>query len=594
MANGVIDFLKFDSPNLGGPVRTDIRGPDLRLGQQQTTGNGTPQVEHPGVGVYRQEQLRELLHRCSRICAAASSTSVGSVSDEGIRAVFYRWSLRAAHASSSHIDPVIPSWTYADELVEFFQRQFISESRKYADGSGVTNIEHLREVGRSVAETCLSAAKDVVRYQSKIESQWPRDWSDSSIGLSAAQSVDRYGGSSVYVSWQGQASVQVRSHTFSALEGRYCGPPQRLLASIFAAIKRYDTRRMLTVGTPFDKRLSQSCVSTIGRELSATVEGWSDPLSVTGDNKFCGLFPDVDRLFGGCLPFGKEGGGGEIPLLEKGGSVVVMPPVDNNTAALYFHSMVDMLDSAENQRPLSFAIIVPSECFHDFKAPPSASDLPSLDPRLGGRHSRYVRYVKTIPAGQHLYNCGAVEGVSNVSQTGSLFILLQNDVGTHQFPASDNAVLNIVFSTSPGYLRNDPSSVHRCSGQAVTQPLSQVSVTSSPSSQMGFSGFDSTCAPASPFMSSGSFGGGFSSMGFKNEQPKSRHRGRPFELQDYGTEVDAGNDVDVVSGMLNNLGVTMFGSNTASQDVDIEAISLLGISNKGGAKGMTSGLNPFG
>jgi len=284
------------------------------LVQQQTTGNGTtitPQVEHPGVGVYREEQLRELLHR---ICAAASSTPVGSVSEEGIRAVVYRWSLRAAHASSPHIDPVIPSWTHADELVALFQRQFISESRKYADGSGVTNIEHLREVGRSVAEACLSAAKDVVHYQSKIESQWPRDWSDSSIGLSATQCN---GGSSVVVSWQGQASVQVRSHTFSALEGRYRGPPQRLLASIFAAIKRYDTRRMLTARTPFDKRLSQSCVSTIGRELSATVEGWSDPLSVTGNYKFCGLFPDVDTLFDGHLPFGKEGGGGEIPLLEK-------------------------------------------------------------------------------------------------------------------------------------------------------------------------------------------------------------------------------------------------------------------------------------
>ena len=27
MANGVIDFPEFDSPNLGGPVRTDIATP---------------------------------------------------------------------------------------------------------------------------------------------------------------------------------------------------------------------------------------------------------------------------------------------------------------------------------------------------------------------------------------------------------------------------------------------------------------------------------------------------------------------------------------------------------------------------------------
>ena len=55
----------------------------------------------------------------------------------------------------------------------------------------------------------------------------------------------------------------------------------------------------------------------------------------------------------------------------------MMPQMDNDIAVLYFHSMVDiLLDKGEDQRPLSFATIVPSECFHDLKAPPSASDLP--------------------------------------------------------------------------------------------------------------------------------------------------------------------------------------------------------------------------
>lgn len=596
MANDVIDFLEFDSPNAVRRM-TSGRSPEVRLMQQSALANGggggnDPHVEHPQVGIYRQDQLRDVLLRCSRICADPSSSSVPAVSEDTLRAIFYRWSLRAAHASSPYIDPVIPSWTSPDELVAFFQRQFISESRKHADSSGLTNIEHLREIGRLVAESCLSAAKNVAHCQNKVGSQLPRDWSDSSIGVSASQTVDRNGGSSVNINWQGRVSVQLRSNTFSALETRYRGPPQRILASMFAVIKRYDTRQMLTAGTSLDKRLSPTFVSTIGRELQATVEGWSDPLSVTGSNMFCGLFPDIDSLFGGFLPFGKEDGGGEIALLEKGGSVVMMPPVDSNTAALYFHSMVDMLENSEKIWPLSFAIIIPSESFHDLKAPPSIGDLPSLDPRLGGRHGRYVRAVEAIPAGQHSYQCGVGEGVSKVSQSGSLFILLQNDLGMQKFPASENALLNIMFSSSPGYFKSDSASAVGAVGQHHSVP--HVSVPS-PSTQVGFSGFsvDPNCAPASPspFLTGNAFSSGF--LGYKNDHLKGRPRGRLFELEDYGNELDAVNDVDVVSGMLNNLGVNMFG-NASSQEVDIEAISLMGISNNGGTMGAPSGVGPFG
>ena len=64
-------------------------------------------------------------------------------------------------------------------------------------------------------------------------------------------------------------------------------------------------------------------------------------------------------------------------------------------------------------------------------------------------------------------------------------------------------------------------------------------------------------------------GGGFSS----NEPPRSSRRGRLFDLIDDG-EDEPHSDVDVVSGMLTNLDANMFQS---SQDVDIEAISLMGI-----------------
>ena len=55
-----------------------------------------------------------------------------------------------------------------------------------------------------------------------------------------------------------------------------------------------------------------------------------------------------------------------------------------------------------------------------------------------------------------------------------------------------------------------------------------------------------------------------------------QRRGRLFELVDDGEE-DNLNDVDVVSGMLGNLNVDLFQNNVSSQEVDIEAISLMGI-----------------
>jgi hypothetical protein len=155
MANDVIDFLELDSPSViygGGPRRMSSgRLPKMWLMQQSALVNGggsnIPHVEHPGVGIYRQDQLRDLLRRCFQICADSSSSSIAAVSGDAIWAIFYRWSLRAAHASSPFLDPVIPSWISLEELITFFQRQFISESRKFADSSGVTNIEHLREIG---------------------------------------------------------------------------------------------------------------------------------------------------------------------------------------------------------------------------------------------------------------------------------------------------------------------------------------------------------------------------------------------------------------------------------------------------------------
>merc|ERR1712187_455041 len=61
---------------------------------------------------------------------------------------------------------------------------------------------------------------------------------------------------------------------------------------------------------------------------------------------------------------------------------------------------------------------------------------------------------------------------------------------------------------------------------------------------------------------------------------------RLFELVDDGDD-DNNYDVEMVSGMLNNLDFSMFQSNS-TQDVDIEAISLMGIDDSKLGKNISS------
>ena len=79
---------------------------------------------------------------------------------------------------------------------------------------------------------------------------------------------------------------------------------------------------------------------------------------------------------------------------------------------------------------------------------------------------------------------------------------------------------------------------------------------------------------------SGPVGSNDLSQTFSPTAPRSAagapRRGRLFELIDDGEDNEHLNDADVVSGMLGNLNVDLF-QNNASQDVDIEAISLMGI-----------------
>lgn len=69
-------------------------------------------------------------------------------------------------------------------------------------------------------------------------------------------------------------------------------------------------------------------------------------------------------------------------------------------------------------------------------------------------------------------------------------------------------------------------------------------------------------------------------------ESKLSSRRRLFELVDDGDD-DNNYDVEMVSGMLNNLDFNMFKSNS-TEDVDIEAISLMGIEDSRLGKNISS------
>lgn len=585
MATGVVDFLDFDSPPNGSaaPQHTSAEIGDGSVGVGAEPQPAPLQSEHvpqkdvysprtslsnaevqyaelPSVSLYRQEKLSELLRRCAlaRSTPSSPSEAMSVVDEETLRSVIYRWIVRSSHDASPVLDPIIPSWTDGDMLAAFFQRQLISESRRGVmgnSGAGMVSIEVLKEAGSTLAMLCQALAKDLSDFRQKCEQQVPPDWSDSTINVAANEVMSNDGHSTVIlIDWAGRSQVCLVSHTFSQLRNRYHGMPSRLLTAIFAVAKRYETLKLVAAGSRMDYQLPPIVLNTLAGEVNASIELWTGPLSVFGNNAFCGMFPDVDAPFGGLKPFGKENGGGEVALVDHGGSVVVMPPLESSTAALYMRNILDALDLADGKGvPLSFTVFLPVECFTGNISAPTINNLPSLDPRLGDRHGVFVRFVETLPAGQHVFACGE-EGMTDVSQLGSLFVLMQNEAGKLHFPVVEGSIRNILRSTTMGGVVPFPVSV-------------------APDNVQGHNIVDGDYS---------NLGGEVIGNNYGGDPNRGGRRGRLFELVEDGEE--NANDVDVMSGMLGNLDASMFQNNT--QDVDIEAISLMGI---GGAANSTQG-----
>lgn len=585
MPSGVLDFLGFDGEAPSNGVGDQASSQPLSVPQQaqqnmvpslsdvlsKTVRQAGP-VDLPAVSIFQQEKLAALLQRCAAIRSAPPSTGVqdpiATVDERTLKAVIYRWIVRASHEAAQRSDPIIPSWTDAGLLSQYLQRQFISESRRGMGGSsgaGMVNMEVLREAGVSLAQLCQGFAKEVAEFRSKCAQQLPGDWSDGTINISANEVMSNDGQSTIVViDWAGRSQVYVPSPVFAKLRDRYCGPPGQLLTAIFSAGKQYETLGLIISGSRLDYHLPSAALDTMGHDASVSVELWTNPLAVHGSNVFCGVFPEVDALFGGLPPFGKEGGGGEEALIQYGGSAVVMPPLESTTASRYMRTIIDALERADVSKvPLSFVMVIPVECFPTAISTPSANDLCILDPRLSDRQGALVRRVEVLPAGQHAFACGSGDAASEVSQCGSILALMQNDAGMATFSVNDASLSTILRSMTLGFV---------AMARDNTAPVPAPAV---PNGTMNTASFDG-------FGQDGSLGGEVIGGGIGGR------RGRLFDLVDNdAVETEASNDVDVMSGMLNNLDVNNIFQGQTSQDVDIEAISLMGFGS-----GALGGGNP--
>ena len=535
--------------------------------------NGVPSplnssgIEHPAVALFRREKVSEMVRRCSLALDFQQDT---------IKSVLYRWVVRAAHSESMYLDPLIPSWNDVDALVAHFQRQFISESRRRNPNISALGIESLKESGSATALICLNLAKEVADCRRRVEAM-PSNWSDSTLGMTSMESIQSDGTRVVSVSCANQTNVVIPLSSFTSLRGRYFGPPERFLSAVFVAKIWYESKQLIVSDTDMDVRLpsaTQSCLA----EASVSAELWSDPFSAYGSNVFWGTFEQVDRIFGGQSPFGKLEHGSENVLAQHGSSLSVLPPLDNMIACRYIQRMLSILENADRTNaPVSFVLFLHAGCFHDLSRSPTLNDLRLLDPRLA--EPRYVQHIEVLQGGNHFYASDSTPGGLRVCGTDSLLILLQNQSGKARYGVSPAVIAKIVSSMRPTPSPRNDNAMQMPMPFGL-QELNIPPTTATP--QRGYFNGLSQMSPDPQGVGRSDFAsvGGSSivnpfSPSNDNVSRGSRH-GRLFDLVDDG-EDDQANNVDLVSGMLNNLDVGLFGNANIGSEVDIEAISLMGI-----------------
>jgi hypothetical protein len=352
----------------------------------------------------------------------------------------------------------------------------------------------------------------------------------------------------------------------------------------------YETKRILVTESSIDAQLPRATQSCLASEIAVSAELFSDPFNAYGSNVFWGNFEEVDFFFGGQKPFSKDKNVDDV-LAVHGGSVSVLPPLDNMIASQYVERMLDILESADAKNTaVSFAVFLHAECFHDHVNGPSSNDLHLLDPRLGESNRAFVQRVEVLQASQHFFHFTGSDANIKVCPATSLFVLLQNAAGKSRYGTSDASFVRILGSMSVGVTpaqKDSPIAPSLGFGNEFPgrEPAPLTPQANYLESFGRISPESQSTAISAQTMNEPSFGaiGGTSilqtfspsSEVYSSRGPAPR-RGRLFDLVDDGDEEHTV-DVDVVSGMLNNLDVGLFQNGNSGPEVDIEAISLMGI-----------------
>lgn len=554
------------------PRGKHAHAPNWNAGLQDKWTKQQSVTEHPAIAIFRRDKIVELLNQCKIIPVVDEIT---------VKRVIHRWIVRASHSRTPFLDALIPSWVEQDQLIAFFQRQLISESRRGHKGSVSVDIEVLKEVGASLAVLCHNVANEVANFRRTVEGQLPDTWTDTDIGMAMNPGSMISESNIVFLSWSGRAKIEIPSQTLARLQARYVGPQGRFLSSVFGANIWYDTFFLISQGTLLELQPVREFKEALISDVAISVELWTDLFSVTGDNKYLGKFDTIDSLFGGQIPFGKDDKAGGDSLINFEGSAVVLPPSDSMLASRYIQRILDIIDRANaSNAAVSFAVLLHAECFQDRpNGPSSAKDLILIDPRLGIDTVGCISHLRILSGGQHRYII-TKDSEEIISSSNSMFVMFQSEMGKSRFGLSETSLSRIIASMSVKLqYRNGPQI-----GMPLTYPGSLTS--SSTPFEANDTFLDPIVSKGLPPLSPdpqnsvhsdfGTIGGGIGQPFTPSSVAASRRRGRLFDLVD-DIEEDTNLNDDIVSGMLNNLDVGLFQNPGIGAEVDIEAISLMGI-----------------
>jgi len=550
------------------------------LSPRKKNGDG---VEHPAVVVFRKEKVDELLRRAVLVQSVLDISSV--------KKIMGRWIIRAHHDSDEFVDPLIPSWTDADKALAFFQRQFIAESRRLGS-AGAMNMEALKDAGSSLCALCREIAFQVMQFSNQQSDQTFTDTDAGLIYQPAADSSDIS-----IISWENRSQVSLLGSTLENLRNRYNGPAHKMLSVLFATCTYRDTLSNVISGIGLDLGLSPQTKNCLSREIEVSMELNSDLFSVLPGNLFFGTVEELDTFFGGKRPFTKDD---SSMLLQSGGSCSVMLPFETMVASKYASRILDLIEEANaRQVPLSFSLFVPCMSLQDPNRGISREELRQLDARFDS-----IDYIsEVVPAVRHML-WSPISGLQ-AAPGEMMLLILQSYQGKQRFVVSDTTLSNIVESMGDSVYQER----HSPPPSLLTEPFQTDydNLEHAPSASPYFLTPETTFnanvfsdgVGAPQFAAAPSDADAPPSIPFdlgRTTSGAATRRGRLFDLVDNDVEED--NSVDLVAGMLDKLDVGLFqnGGTTGTSDVDIEAISLMGINTAPRPTSSFGGTsdNPFG